>query len=130
MDISQRTSWVDFSRWTRESSHRKLFWFALGFGALIVAALVAAFFIDEPLRRQTEARVNAALKGYRVSIGALDFHPIGFSLDLEDVVVVQDANPDPPVARIPNLTASVDWKALLFGRVVADFVFDDPVLSI
>ena len=130
MDISQRTSWVDFSRWTRESSHRKLFWFALVFGALIVAALVAAFFLDEPLRRQTEARVNAALKGYRVSIGALDFHPIGFSLDLEDVVVVQDANPDPPVARIPNLTASVDWKALLFGRVVADFVFDDPVLSI
>jgi hypothetical protein len=130
MDITQHTSWPEFSRWTREASHKKLVLLALVLGALVLVAIVAAFFIDEPLRRQTEAKVNAALKGYHVNISRLDFHPIGFSLDLEGVVVVQDANPDPPVARIPNLTASVDWKALLFGRIVADFVFDDPMLSI
>jgi hypothetical protein len=105
-------------------------WIAIALALVVLIAIVAAYFIDEPLRRQTEARINAALKGYTVRIGALDFHPIGFSLDLEDTVIIQNANPEPPVARIPNLTASVDWKALLFGRVVADFTIDDPVIVI
>ena len=109
---------------------RAVIWTSIALALVVLIAVVAAFFIDEPLRRQTEARINAALKGYTVRIGALDFHPIGFSLDLEDTVIIQNANPDPPVARIPNLTASVDWKALLFGRVVADFTIDDPVVVI
>jgi hypothetical protein len=102
----------------------------LAIGVVILIALALAYFIDEPLRRQTEARINASLKGYTVRIGKLDFHPIGFSLDLENSAVFQDANPDPPVAQIPRLTASVDWKALLLGRVVADVFIDSPVLSI
>jgi len=109
---------------------RAVIWTSIALALVVLIAVVAAFFIDEPLRRQTEARINAALKGYTVRIGALDFHPIGFSLDLEDTVIIQNANPEPPVARIPNLTASVDWKALLFGRVVADFTIDDPVVVI
>ena len=109
---------------------RAVIWIAIALALVVLIAIVGAYFIDEPLRRQTEARINAALKGYTVRIGALDFHPIGFSLDLEDTVIIQNANPEPPVARIPNLTASVDWKALLFGRVVADFTIDDPVIVI
>lgn len=108
-------------------------WFRIGAAIGILALLLAigaAFFIDEPLRKQTEARMNAALRGYTVSIGRLDFHPIGFSLDLEQVEIRQNAKPDPPVALIPNLTAGVEWKALLRGRVVAHFAFDDPVLDI
>ena len=99
---------------------RALVWLAAVFGLLVVLAIVAAFFIDEPLRRRTEAKINASLKGYTVRIGKLDFHPIGFSLDLENLVITQDANPEPPVAEIPNLTASVNWRALLSGHVVAD----------
>jgi hypothetical protein len=93
---------------------------------LVVIAVIAAFFIDEPLRRRMEANLNAALKGYTVSIARLDFHPIGLSLDLEDATIVQNDNPEPPVARIPNLTASVAWRAILFGRVVADFEINRP----
>ncbi len=130
MDASYRTWWADFLRRTIQFSRAKWVWFASALGLLILLAVTLAYFVDEPLRRQTEARMNAALKGYTVRIGRLDFHPFGFSLDLEDTVVIQDANPDPPVARIPNLTAGVDWKALLFGRVVAYFSIDDPVLSI
>ncbi len=130
MDMSPPNLWPAFFQRARAFSRNKLFWFGLAVGLVIVIALVLAYFIDEPLRRQTEARINAALKGYTVRIGRLDFHPIGFSLDLEDSVIFQDANPDPPVAQVPNLTASVDWKALLLGRVVADFAIDNPVLSI
>jgi uncharacterized protein involved in outer membrane biogenesis len=103
-------------------------WLAAIFGLLAVLLIVAAFFIDEPLRRRTEAKINESLKGYKVRIGKLDFHPIGFSLDLEDSVITQDANPDPAVAEIPNLTASVNWRALLSGHVVADFEINNPKL--
>lgn len=109
---------------------RALIWLAAIFGFLVVAAVIAAFFIDEPLRRRTEAKINAALKGYTVQIGKLDFHPIGFSLDLENLVITQDANPEPAVAEIPNLTASVNWRALLSGHVVADFELNNPKLFI
>jgi hypothetical protein len=97
---------------------------------LLVIAVVAAFFIDEPLRRRMEARLNAALQGYTVTIGRLDFHPIGLSLDLEEATIVQNDNPEPPVAHIPVLSASVDWRAMLFGRVVADFQIDSPKIYI
>ena len=109
---------------------KALVWLAAVVGVLVILAIIAAFFIDEPLRRRTEAKINAALKGYTVRIGKLDFHPIGFSLDLENLVITQDANPDPPVAEIPNLTASVNWKALLSGHVVADFEINQPKLFI
>ncbi|HEY8516750.1 MAG TPA: DUF748 domain-containing protein [Candidatus Binatia bacterium] len=108
-------------------------WTSLGLGLallLVVAALVVAFVIEEPLRRSMERRVNAALDGYEVKIGALDLHPIGLSLDLEDVVLIQDAHPDPPMVRLPALTASVQWSALLSGDLVADFEFDSPELHI
>ncbi|HET8530840.1 MAG TPA: hypothetical protein VFO08_06825, partial [Methylomirabilota bacterium] len=75
-----------------------------------LASAVALFFIDEPLRRYTEAKMNARLKGYTVTIGALHFSPINFSLELRDTVVVQDEHPDPPVANIERLYASVHWR--------------------
>lgn len=129
MDTRLRNFPEIFSRATVKLP-RAVIWIAVAVGLVVLIAIVAAYLIDEPLRRQTEAKINAALNGYTVRIGALDFHPIGFSLDLEDTVIMQNANPESPVARIPILTASVDWKALLFGRVVADFTIDDPVIVI
>ena len=107
-------------------TRKVLFWSATGLVILIVLVIIAAFFIDEPLRQRMEANLNRALQGYTVRIGKLDFHPIGLSLDLEDSVITQNDNPDPPVAQIANLTASIQWRALLHGRLVADFVVDDP----
>jgi hypothetical protein len=42
----------------------------------------------------------------------------------------QTAHPDPPVAYIPDLHASVHWKALLFGHLVGDFQINDPKVRI
>lgn len=41
------------------------------------------------------------------------------SLDVENMMVFQDAHPDTPVAFLPRLGASIQWKELIFGRVVA-----------
>ncbi|HEY7038282.1 MAG TPA: DUF748 domain-containing protein [Methylomirabilota bacterium] len=95
---------------------------------LLVASVVALFFIDEPLRRYTEGKMNASLKGYSVTIGRLHFNPINFSLDLRETVIVQNQFPDPPVARIDRLYASVHWKALLSGKVVGDILIEHPIV--
>lgn len=107
-------------------------WLVVGaaVGIVLLIAYALAFLIDEPLRRYTEAKMNRALKGYTVHLKKLDFHPLGFSLDLQDVLVVQDAHPEPPVARIPLLSASVHWRALIHGRLVGDFLIDHPVLHV
>lgn len=116
-----RPAWPPSRRW----------WWALGTVAVIVAlAYVVAYGLDEPMRRSMESRVNAALKGYHVSIRHLDFHPFGFSLDLEDVVVRQDQVPDPPVAAIPKLSASVEWRQLIRGRLVGEIEIDRPTVNL
>src|SRR5881409_186368 len=97
-------------------------------GALVALAIVATFFIDEPLRRRVEYEMNQRLRGYSVRIGALNFHPLGFSIDFKNIVVTQDAYPDPPVARVPLLYASVQWRELIRAKLVADFLLDRPVV--
>jgi Domain of Unknown Function (DUF748) len=105
-------------------------WLVGAVGLLVVATVVVSLFIDEPLRRYVERQMNARLQGYTVRIGALDSHPLGFSVDLEDVVIVQDAHPDPPVVRIPALSAGMQWRALLSDRVVADVQVERPAVHV
>ena len=93
---------------------------------VVLLAVVAALFIDEPLRRYTERQMNASLEGYTVRIGKLDFHPLGFSIDLEKMTITQNDHPKPPVADFPRLTASVQWRSTIRGRLVADFHFAQP----
>ena len=97
-------------------------------GALVALAIVATFFIDEPLRRRVEYEMNQRLRGYSVRIGALNFHPLGFSIDFKNIVVTQDAYPDPPVARVPLLHASVQWREFVRAKLVADFLLDRPIV--
>jgi hypothetical protein len=105
------------TRWT---------WVIGAVGILMVAAIALSFAVDEPLRRYTERQMNAQLKGYTAQIGALDFHPLGLSIDFRDVQLTQTAHPNPPVLRIRQLSASVQWTAIIRGHVVADFLLDEP----
>jgi hypothetical protein len=99
---------------------------------VLLALLIPAidFLVDEPLRRQMENRLNRILVGYTVRIGRLDFHLLGFSLDLEESTIFQNANPKPPVAYIPKLTASVQWRELMTAHVVGDFRLTRPKVYI
>jgi uncharacterized protein DUF748 len=114
--------------WSRVTTRRWIVAAGALVALVLIASVVALFFIDEPLRRYTEAKMNASLKGYTVTIGRLHFSPIKFSLDLRDTRVVQNQYPDPPVAKIDRLYASVHWKALLSGKVVGDILIDHPVV--
>ncbi|HKY70536.1 MAG TPA: DUF748 domain-containing protein [Nitrospira sp.] len=101
-----------------------------GAGLLLVLLVGVAVFIDEPLRAYIEHKMNRSLKGYTVRIGALDFHPIGFSVELEDLQLVRTDEPIPPVATIARWTASLHWRALLSGRVVNDQSIERPKFHI
>jgi hypothetical protein len=109
---------------------RALRWTFAVLAALVVVLAAVAVFVDEPLRKRIERDMNAQLEGYEVRIGALDFHPLGFSIDLEDAVVIQEKNPDPPVMSVPRLTASVHWRELLHAALVADLRMERPKLHI
>jgi len=82
------------------------------FALLVVLTYGLARLMDEPLRRYMEYRVNQCLTGYTVRMRTLHVHPWTVSLDLENATILQDANPDPPVANITKLTVSVDWRGL------------------
>lgn len=113
-------------RWRRALPHRWWHWTILGLAVLVSLVAIGSFFVDEPLRQAIERRMNQSMKGYSASIGRLSFHPVGFSLTLYDLVFLQDAKPEPPVLHVPRLDASVQWRALLHRRVVANFSFESP----
>jgi hypothetical protein len=105
-------------------------WVAGALALLLLVFVFRARLLNEPVRRRVEAGMNAALDGYSVRIRELRLHPLGFGVDLYDVVLIQDAYPDPPVATLPELNASVQWKALLRGKLVADFELHEPKLHV
>ncbi len=74
--------------------------------------------------------MNSHLKGYTVHVGRAYFHPLTFALNLSDLKLTQDANPNPPGASIERLRARVHWGALLKARVVGDFLIERPKLYI
>jgi hypothetical protein len=94
----------------------------LGTGVLLDRGL------DRPLRRIIEQRINASLVGYTARVGYVNFHLLGLSLDLEDLLVVQDEHPAPPVIDVPRMEMSVHWRDLLYLRLVADAFFDSPTI--
>jgi hypothetical protein len=121
-DVAKRFRWPHLSRRAR--------WTVAIFAGVLALGVALSYLVDEPLRRHVEGQMNARLTGYTVSIGALSFHPIGLSLTLDDLVFVQEANPDPPIGHIARLEASVQWWALLSGRLVANFALERPRLYV
>jgi hypothetical protein len=108
---------------------RGLLWVVLAAALVLLIALIAHSF-DEYLRRTLEGKINQKLHGYHVALGHAHLSPLGLGLTLRQVVIRQDANPEPPVASIPRLKTSVEWGAVLTGHLVADAVFDRPQVHV
>jgi hypothetical protein len=49
---------------------------------------------------------------------------------LRDVSVRQQEFPDPPILQVPRLKASVQWRELFSGKLVADFYVQRPSLYV
>jgi hypothetical protein len=120
-------------RWFREPMHR-----FERIGLLLAAAAMAVVlaleygsrFGDEPLRRELEAKMNQQMRGYSVHVGHAHGGPLRLSLTLRDVVVRQQAHPEPPLATIPRLRLKVQWHSLLARHLVGDALFDHAQLHL
>jgi hypothetical protein len=116
-----RLPWRSLKRWQKG--------LVIGGGVLallIVGIAIADSILERRLPGIMERQMNAKLEGYTARVADAKLHFFGLALNLRNVAISQNAHPDPPVLEIPDLKASVNWKALLFGRLVADFVFNSP----
>jgi hypothetical protein len=113
----------------RRPPRRALIAWTLVAALLLILAIVAQHF-DEYLRRTIEAKVNQRLQGYTVSLAGAHLNPFGLALTLRGAVIRQQAHPEPAVADIPRLEASVEWKELLHLHLVANALFDQPRIHV
>jgi Domain of Unknown Function (DUF748) len=109
---------------------RGLMWTAAGIVTLLALVWIASYALEGPLTRYMEREVNTRLKGYTAAVRRAHLNPFNLSVNLWDVGLVQDAHPDPAIARFPHVWADLEWTALLHGRLVAKFDFIDPVLYV
>jgi hypothetical protein len=120
---------MDINVINRRSS-RLVIWTGCVILAVLLLVFLLSFIIEGPLRNHMASQINRSLKGYTVTLQELDFQPIGFSITLKDLVIVQDAYPHPPVAYFPEIHAHVHWRAILSGRLVAELDLAKPSIHI
>jgi hypothetical protein len=114
----------------RDPGVRIALWTSVTVGLIPIGLFIGSFFLDGFLRPRLEARMNAILNGYYVSLGHTHFQPLNLRLTLERLIVVQDAHPSPPVAEFPLIRFHVHWAALLSGHVLATAGIWNPELKV
>lgn len=96
------------------------------FFCFLLILFFLSFFFDEPLRKSVEKKMNSDLKGYSVKLNGMHLQLIGLSVTLKDLSVIQNAHPKPAVAKFPYIRASIHWREILSGKIVAKFKIDRP----
>jgi hypothetical protein len=114
----------------RSMARRVVPWFLGGIAFVLIGVFIASFFLDGIIRPRIEAKMNASLKAYHATLPHAHLQLLGFALTLQDLTVVQLAHPQPPVATFPVMTFRIHWRALLFGRVVANVLLSHPKFHI
>ena len=100
-------------------------------GVVLIGLVVLDVLVDEPLRRSIERRTNEKLQGYTARLGGADWSPWQFTtLQLEQLVVRQNAHPEPAVLDFPESSCSLQWKALFRLRLVGDCELHSPRMHI
>lgn len=117
--------------WSAKLPASWLFRWSLGILlALLLLLYGASFSLDEPLRRITEKKINQSLKGYSVRLSGAHLQLIGLSYTLKGVTIFQQEHPAPPVVSFPVVTATIHWREILSGRLVAEAVLERPSINI
>lgn len=74
--------------------------------------------------------MNAKLKGYQIHIGRARPHLWRLGFEVDELVLVQSAHPEPPVADLGALDFSLAWWELARLRVAGDLTIRRPALHI
>jgi hypothetical protein len=114
----------------RSAARRIVPWLLGGIAFVLIAIFIASFFLDGIIRPRIEAKMNASLKDYHATLPHAHLQLLSFTLTLRDLTLEQLAHPRPPVAVFPIMRFQIHWKALLFGRVVANVLMSHPTFHI
>jgi Domain of Unknown Function (DUF748) len=101
-------------------------WLLAGIAFVLIGLFIASFFLDDIIRPRIEAKMNASLKDYHATLPHAHLQLLSFTLTLRDLTIGQFAHPRPPVAVFPIMRFQIHWRALLFGRVVANVLLWHP----
>jgi len=74
--------------------------------------------------------MNQHLHGYRVTLGGAHLQLVTLRLTLRDLVIRQQANPEPPVAALPRLRMGIEWTELARLHLVGDARLYQPRLHL
>src|SRR5215831_11864727 len=77
--------------------------------SILIGLFIASFYLDGILRPRLEARMNASLKGYHVTLGRAHLQLLNLRLTLKQLIVQQDAHPVLPVAEFPMIRFHIHW---------------------
>jgi uncharacterized protein DUF748 len=110
----------------RSVARRIVLWFLVGIAFLLIGTFIVSFFLDGFIRPRVEANMNASLKGYHATLAQAHLQLLSLTLMLRDLTIVQSAHQQPPVATFPLMRFRIDWKSLLFGRLVAYVLLERP----
>ncbi len=104
-------------------------WLAGGLIVLLLIAWASLLVFQEPIRAYIERQLNAGVEGYSFTIGKARVYP-NLSLDIERMIMIQKEHPDPPVADIPKWHFSIQWRHIVRGLFVSDYLIERPTLHI
>jgi membrane protein len=96
---------------------------------LVTAILIASALLGEPAKRYAERYANEKLPQFEIAIGKLRLQPFRLGIGLQDVVVRQRENPDPPLAEIPEVNARVGLIRLFTGKVDVTLQVRNPQIA-
>lgn len=99
-------------------------------GSLVVVLWMLDALLASPMRRWAERTMNSKLNGYTVRIGRARPHIWKLAFDLDNLVLVQNSHPDPPVADFGALEFSLVFHELLRLKVAGDLTILRPALHI
>ena len=74
--------------------------------------------------------MNERLIGYHTWLGHAHVQLLSGTLTLNGLVVKQDAHPTPPVAVLPQMKFSIQWRELLSGHIVGQVLLTHPNVHI
>jgi hypothetical protein len=98
--------------------------------ALGLLLCFADLLLAGPVRTWAERMMNSKLNGYTVHIGRARPHLWRLGLGLDQLILVQQAYPDPPVADVGALEFSLTWWELVRFKVAGDLTIRQPALHI
>jgi hypothetical protein len=97
---------------------------------LVLGPLLADTLLAGPMRTWVERKLNSELDGYTVQLARVRPHFWRLAFELEDLTLVQDKHPEPPVGNFAAVEFSVDLRELVRFRLVGDLLIERPALHV